>query len=239
MNTKESTKSWIFILLFMMATAIIAAIWPTLTGGNSGLVAVPNETVYVEVPLLGNTVAAPTAMAAMAAMALVLILIIGAGITIIFTLIAKFIRKEKESDSYAKNRAALTAKEKQALVAKGKARVATATPNSTQRKWPTWGTAILALFLVGSLSIMASRFLWPPTGVVLVNGEIVTKGANFTMFTLSATAVILAVFLRPSYVNNIDKTDHNSAPWALYWIIFLGAVVIALNFGYMLYANSL
>ena len=239
MNRKESAKSWIFILLFMLATAVIAAFWPTITGSNSGFIAVPNETVYVEIPMLDKEITAPMAMTAIAAIATVLIIIVGVGITIIFTLIAKFIHKEEKSDSYVENTAALTAQEKEALAAKNNERTTTGASDPSLSKWPTWGTSILILFLVGSLSMMASRVLWPPTGDVLVDGEIISKGMNFVMFILLSTAVILAVFLKPSYINNIDKTDRDSAPWALYWVILLGLIVVGLNFGYMLYLGTL
>ena len=239
MKKKESTKSWIFILLFMVATAILAALWPTLTGGSSSTAPVPNETIYVTIPLLDQEVAAPMAMAAIAAIATVGIIIVGVGITLIFTLIAKFIRKEEESDSYAENTTTLATKEKEALSAKSEGRTTTGASDSRLSKWPTWGTAILVLFLVGSLSMMASRVLWPPTGDVLVDGQIVTRGTNFVMFMLLITAVILAVFLRPSYINNVDKTDKDSAPWGLFWVVLMGLSVVGLGIGYMLYLGTL
>ncbi len=238
MNKQESTTTWIFILLFMLATALFAVAWPTLTSSGSSTVSVPNETIHVELPFLGE-VAAPVAMAAMAVGSTILIVIIGVFITVIYTILAKTIRKEEASDSYAENTAALAAQEKGRLAAKNKDRTASGIPDSTHSKWPTWGTAILILFLVGSLSVMASRMFWPPVGTVLVDGEIVAKGTNFVMFILLSTAVILAVFLRPSYANNIDKTDHDSAPWVLYWVILLGLLVVGMNFGYMLYLGSL
>jgi hypothetical protein len=239
LNTKESTKTWIFILLFMVATAVLAALWPTLTGSGSNTVAVPNETMYVQIPIVDKEIAAPIAMAAIAAGATVLIVAVGVGITMLFTLFAKFIHKEEESDSYTENMAALAAQEKETLAAKNKTIKTTGASDSRLNKWPTWGTAILMLFLVGSLSVMASHLLWPPTGDVLVDGKIVPMGMNFVMFMLSSTAVILAVFLRPAYINNVDKTDGDSAPWALYWVVMLGLLVVGLNFGFMLYLGSL
>lgn len=239
MNTKESTKTWIFILLFMVATSILAALWPTITGSGSSTVAVPNETIYVQIPIIDKEVVAPIVMAAIAAGATVLIVAIGIGITMLFTLFAKFIQKEEESDSYTESMAALAAQEKEALAAKNKTITTTGASDSRLNKWPTWGTAILTLFLVGSLSVMASHVLWPPTGDVLVDGKIVTKGMNFVMFILLSTAAILVVFLRPAYINNIDKTDGDPAPWVLYWVVMLGLLVVGLNFGYMLYLGSL
>lgn len=239
MNTKESTKSWIFILLFMVATAILAALWPTLTSSGSSTVAVPNETVYVQMPIIDQEVAAPIAMAAIAAGATVLIVVIGVGITMLFTLVAKLIHKEEEGDSYTKNMAALAAQEKEASAAKNAGRTTTGASDPRFNKWPTWGTAVLTLFLVGSFSMMVSRTLWPPTGDILVDGKIVSMGMNFALYMLLSTAIILAVFLRPTYVNNLDETDGDSAPWVLYWIVLLGLLVVGLNFGYMLYLGSL
>lgn len=239
MNTKESTKTWVFILLFMVATSILSALWPTLTDSGSDMVATPNETIYVQIPLVDKEVAAPIAMAAIAAGSTVLIIVVGVGITMLFTLFAKFVRKEEESDSYKENTAALVTREKESLAAENKGRTTGGISDPRLKKWPTWGTAILVLFLVGALSMMASRLLWPPFGTDVVDGEIVSKGMNFVMFMVSVTAVILAVFLKPSYVNNIDKTDGDSAPWTLYWVVMLGLLVVGLNFGYMLYLGSL
>ena len=111
-------------------------------------------------------------------------------------------------------------------------------PSTCEHRRDSW-FVLLVLFLVGSLSMMASRVLWPPLGDVLVDGEIISKGMNFVTFMLLSTAVILIAFLRPSYINNVDKTDKDSAPWVLYWVILMGLVVVGLNFGYMLYLGSL
>jgi len=242
LNKKESTKSWIFILLFMVATAVLAAAWPTLTGGNSNIVPIPSETIYVEIPMLDKEIAAPMAMAAIAAISTIGIVIIGVVITLIFTLIAKFIRKEEESESYAENTATLAANEKERLVVKNKGRVTTKPSDSSLNKWPAWGTAILTLFLVGSLSVMLSRVLWPPTGDVLVDGEIVAKGTLFVLVTLLVTALalfVLFVFLRPKFINNVNETDHDNAPWALFWVALMGLAVVGLGIGYMLYLGTL
>ncbi len=238
MNKKESASTWIFIFLFMLATALIAALWPSLTGSGSNTVPVPAETVYVDMPLLGE-VSSTTAMAAIAGGATILIVVVGAGIGVAYTIFAKVINNEEASDSYAENTAVLAAKEKERLEAKSDGRTTGGAYDPSRNKWPVWGTAVLILLLVGSLSVMASRMFWPPAGDVLVNGKIVAKGTNLVAFVMLSTAAILAVFLRPSHINTIDKTDHDSAPWTLYWIILLGLIILGMNFGYMLYANSL
>ncbi len=238
MNKKESTLTWIFIFLFMLATALFAALWPSLTGSGSNTVPVPVETVYVEMPLLGE-VPSTIAMAAIAGGAMILIVVVGAGIGVAYIMLAKIIGNEEASDAYVENRAVLAAQEKGKLAAKNKGRKSDGAYDPSHNKWPAWGTAVLILLLVGSLSVMASHMFWPPAGDVLVNGKIVAKGTNLVTFIMLSTAAILAVFLKPSHINNIDKTDRDSAPWTIYWIILLGLIILGMNFGYMLYANSL
>lgn len=196
MSNTQSWKTWVGLIVVLVAFGLLAALWPTLSatltgagfsGGSSVRIPYEAHPIVLEIPAVplpngtevgGQTIEMAQWQAVVGLTAVTIALVVGAGLTlgIIYTIVSRMTVRTAESDSYKENAAALSKKENEKLKEKRAGRPAQ--PMRQDISMPRWSlistTLIAVLFVIfGSMVIVTTFF---PERVIEIGNELIQPG---------------------------------------------------------------
>lgn len=194
MSKTESWKTWLPVIVALIAFALFAALWPSLSSGlgsGSSRATVPRvpfefeshpvTLAIPEIPLPNGTTVGGQSFtmepwqAVLGVTAVTVALVLGVGVVLgfLYVFLTRLVVKTTESDSYKENLASLENKQNAILKEKRAGRAA-ASPraDTSMPRWSMVSTGLIVLLFVlfGMMTIVTSFF---PERIVELGGELV------------------------------------------------------------------
>lgn len=243
MNRKESVKNGIIILVVLIVTSVLAALWPLVIGafsGGSGSTSIRPEVSTVTLPgspFGMEEVNSFLAIGLLAVLVIVMVAGLGAALGGLYIFLNKQTETVKESEDYQAHLAILEQREAERVKALRAVRQADPIPTHKLPRWSVVSTSLIIL-------------LFTVTGAMIVSKALVQEGAKLTIgsFAIStSTAIVvgsvllalifLAFWSRPQRFEAIEATDDGPIPWDTIWIILSGLIVVGIGIGLVIYFN--
>ena len=249
MSESSSWKSWIAVILILLFTGLVAAVWPILTStvGERGSSTppssvTPSEFVF-EVPALpplfeGGTTLVLTGgqvMLILAAIVVVFVIVGGIVIGIINLILSRMAVSVEESEEYKAHKAALEAREKEILKQKREGRPAVKQQRNDYSRWSVIATSLTVLMFVYFIGLMINRTFFPEAVIVDENGRIVNTAVIFVGLPLLITLIFLAWKLRPEQIQAINESENAGIPWDFIAVVLTGLLVVGLGVGLLVF----
>jgi hypothetical protein len=131
------------------------------------------------------------------------------------------ISKVKEDQEFVKAVNNLERGQQEMLRAKNQAAPANPKPSGVMPRWSALSTALVATVLAFFLGTVVGSAVSETAQPLYANG-----------FAIVAFAITFYA-VRPTNVFEVDKTDNDTSPWGIIWIIVSGAIVVGLGMGFM------
>ena len=249
MSKSESWKTWTAVILILLVSGFVAAVWPYLTGlssGGSGGVPVASETIVITIPPLpfpplegGFVIELPSFLAflLLALVVIVSVMVVGVVLTGVNFLISRLVTKTVDSEKYQTDNAALMESEKNKLATKQEGRAAAASQQNDYTRWAVVATSLAILMFAASLGYLVASAIFPNARII-EQDEIVNIAAVFMVAFVLITLFILLLRINPQKLAAVDETDGSSIPWETITVILLGVIVVGLGVGFLVFINS-
>ncbi|GIK58766.1 MAG: hypothetical protein HND44_21425 [Chloroflexi bacterium] len=211
MSKTESWKTWLPVIVALIAFGLFAALWPSLSSGlgsGSSRVAVPRvpfeshpvTLAIPEIPLPNGTTVGGQSFtmepwqAVLAVTAVTVALVLGVGVVLgfLYVFLNRLVVKTTASDSYKENLASL--ENKQNAILKEKRAGRPAAPPRADTSMPRWsmvstGLIVLLFVLFGMMTVVTTFF---PERVAEVGGELINPA---TLMVGIPMLIALTVFV--------------------------------------------
>lgn len=192
MSKTESWKTWLPVIVALIAFGLFAALWPSFSSGlgsGSGRATVPRvpfeshpvTLAIPEIPLPNGTIVGGQsftmepwqAVLGVTAVTIVSVIMVGAALGFLYVFLSRLVAKTAESESFKENLASLESKQNALLKEKRVGRAAS--PPRTDTSMPRWsmvstGLIVLLFVLFGMMTIVTNFF---PERIVELGGELV------------------------------------------------------------------
>ncbi|MDX1416214.1 MAG: hypothetical protein R3293_18600 [Candidatus Promineifilaceae bacterium] len=246
MSRSESWKAWTAIILILLVSGFIAAVWPYLpglSGGSSEVIPVEPETIIITVPAIpgvfDGTVIELGSFQAFAILALVVIVsvvVVGVIIGVINYLISRLVTNTVSSDKYQERNAALQQHEDQKNKDRREGREAAAAQQNDYSRWSVIATCLAILMFAAFLGYLVASTLFP-TGQIMEQDQIVNMTRVIVVAFLLITLFILLLLMNPKRLAAINESDYSGIPWETITVILLGVLVLGLGIGFVIFLN--
>lgn len=249
MSKSESWKAWTAIILILLFSGFVAALWPYLTGlggsSSSGVPVVP-ETIVITIPPLpvpnleGGTVIELGSFQAFLILAFVVVVsvvVIGVIIGVINYLLSRQVTKTFDSDKYQERNATLQQHEKEKLLQKQEGRSAVKAQKHDYSHWAVVATSLAILMFAVFMGYLVAGTLFP-TGEITEQNQIINITGIIIVAFVLITLLILLLRMNPKRLSAVDETDYSSIPWDTITVILLGVLVVGLGIGIVVFLNN-
>jgi hypothetical protein len=255
----KSLGNWLIIIILLIGTAVVAAIWPFVTqnlnlggagsffgGATRPAASLPPIVINIPEPVASwigmNQLVLESALEMFGAffviLAIVVGLVIGTGlvITLLMRLGGKFTTEVKESKDYQEHISALEQKEKAAL--KG-VREKNSPPNGPEDY--IYGLdpisfSLMVLFFVAMLAMLVYALV-SPSGEMTLFGQTFNSGWPLLLIFFIITLPFLFWLVRRSRLNAVADSDGAPIPWDFIAVLITGLLVVGVGIGLMLFLN--
>lgn len=247
MSRTESWKAWLAIFAILIFSGLMAAFWPAISEnlfssfGSSGGSSIPAETVTfpaVPVPGLDNGIELTSVQILLGLSFLVIgaVVVTGIIIALVNVLVSRWVTNVETSDEYLEGTAALERRETAELQVKNKQQPADATQQRDYSRWAVIATSMAILFFAVVLGYMVGSTLFPEGQIVnqdqIVNITAIISGAFFLI-----TLLYLLLRMDRERLDEINARANAGIPWDAIVVILLGALVVGLGIGLMIFLN--
>jgi MFS family permease len=252
----KSLGSWLIILLILMATAVMAVVWPLIAqslnfsglGSVFGGAARPATTmapIVVPIPepiasMVNTTQLVLAGWQAFAFLfAVVTVSVIGAGlvITLLMRLGGKFTGQVAASEDYQTSVASLESKNSEKLKAKRASQPEPNKPDGYVYGLDPISFSLLVLFFVALLATLVYGLV-SPTGEIVLFGQTFYSGLPLIIALFIITIPLLALLARRKRLNAVADNDNAPIPWDFIAVLITGLLVVGVGLGLMLYINN-
>lgn len=238
MGKNETARTWVAVIVIIVATSIFAVLWSGLSGSFSApSTSIETESVHVTIPLPnGDELSLTSIQLFLGLGAIVIGLVVVTGIVIGFVnlFLSRQVHTVTTSEEFQQHQSALAAKEKEALAQKQEGRKSAAEQQHDYKQWSAWSTALAILMFVAFSALMVSSALIP-TGEIIRDGQLFSATAVVVGISSLITLIFLVWRIRPQKIEAIDQTDNDKAPWDVVWVILSGLLIVGLGTGLMIY----
>jgi hypothetical protein len=225
----------------------MAAFWPTISENlftsfaSSGSRSVAAETVTfpaVPVPGLGSGLELTSVQILLGLSFLVVgaVVVTGIIIAIVNVLVSRWVTNVETSDDYQEGTAALERRETAELAVKNKQQPADASQQHDYTRWAVIATSMAILFFAVVLGYMVGSTLFPE-GQIVNQDQIVNITAIITGAFFLITLLYLLLRMDRERLDEINAKANAGIPWDAIVVILLGALVVGLGIGLMIFLN--
>ncbi len=248
MSRSESWKAWTAVIIILLFSGLVAAIWPYITGlggGGSSGIPVESETVTISFPPipminfegwsieLGSFVL----FLILALIVIGVVVVTGIIITGINLILARQVTKTVESEKYQEGNKTLEQKEKSALSEKREGRAADTSQQNDYSRWAVVATSLsILMFAIFLGYLVGSTFF--PMGELLEQDQIVNITGIIILAFVLITLFFLFLRMNPQKLAAIDESDDAGIPWETITVILLGFLVMGLGIGLVVFFNN-
>lgn len=249
MSRSESWKAWTAIIIILLFSGFVAAIWPYLSsslgGGVGSTVPVEAETVTITIPPIpminfegwSITLNGFVIFFILAAVVIGAVVVTGVVITGINYLLARQVKNTQESEKYLEGSNTLEQKEKSKLSEKREGRAADKSQQNDYSRWAVIATSLAILMFAIFLGYLVGSTFYP-TGEILEQDEIVNITGIIILAFVLITLFFLFLRMNPRKLAAVDDTDHAGIPWETITVILLGIIVVGLGIGLVVFLNN-
>lgn len=245
MNNKQALRNGVIVLAILVATSLVAVLWPGLivgigsNGGGGGGVSAPSIEITTvtlpDMPLLGGLAGSEVnSLLVLAVIAGgIIAVVVGAGVVLglVYMLLARLAANNAELDSFKEAQAALQQKQKETVKALNADRSTTG-PNPEMPRWAAVSTSLTVLFFVTLFGMIINALFATSgqQGSALLSSPIVGG-------LLLVALVLIGWRVRPQRMVQTEG-DNNGVPWDFVVVLVTGLLVVGLSVGWLLYINS-
>ncbi|GAB4272926.1 MAG: hypothetical protein Kow0080_19850 [Candidatus Promineifilaceae bacterium] len=246
MSNKQSLRNGLILVAILVATSLLAVLWPTITGmlgrAGGGSASSPAEMTTVTLPELtlpmvgavgGTEVNAFVGLGMLAGGIIALVLGTGVVIGLLFSLISRIIDSTVNSPSFQEASRALETRYKEELKAINTERQ-TATPRSSMPRWSVVSNTLISAFFLSIFSMIL---------YASITGSEIT-GDGFFSSPIVGAAVVVAILgmvwrvrVRGMALAEGNETDNSGIPWDFIAVLITGLLVVGAGIGLILYFN--
>ncbi len=158
-------------------------------------------------------------------------------IAIVNVLISRWITNVKTSDEYMEGTAALDRRESAELAVKREIQPADETQQHDYSRWAVIATSMVILFFAIVLGYLIGISLFP-AGQIVNQDQIVNITAIITGAFFLLTLLYLLLRMDRERLNEINARADAGIPWDAVIVIVLGALVLGLGIGLMIFLNQ-
>lgn len=227
----------------------MTALWPAIssnlaavTGPGTSAPSLPAETVTfppLPLPFLnqGFTLTSIQVLLGFAVFVVGGVAVTGIIIAIANMLLSRWTTRVANSESYVAGTAVLEQREKAELIAAQKAQPADAVQQRDYSRWAVLATSLVILFFATVVGYMfASTFF--PEGSIVRNDNIVNIAGVLTLAVVLLTLLYLFFRMDEERLVEVNNRDDLSFTWDTIVVIALGALVVGLGIGLILFLNQ-
>jgi hypothetical protein len=248
LSKSESWKAWTAIILILLFSGFVAAMWPYLTGlsgGGASGVPVEAEIIVITIPPVPEInfegvvfeLSSFQAFLILALVVVVSVFVVGVVIGVLNYLLDRQVTKTVNSDKYQVGNTALQQNEKEKLSKKREGRSAATSQQRDYSRWSVVATSLAILMFALFLGYLVASSLFP-TGQISEQDQIVNiTGIIIASFVL-ITLFVLVLRMNPQKLAAIDETDYSGIPWETVTVILLGVLVVGLGVGILVFLNN-
>lgn len=256
MNRTESLRNWIVILVLLIATGVITAVWPLINaafdisfdlGLGSSRPPVETEPVVVPIPpplaelLDTNEIVMTSAGVFLAFIAffvvvLVSVVVTGAIITFLIRMLDKSATAVAASEKYQQGVVALDKMTKEKIQQKRSQSPKPNEPRDYVYQLDPLSFSLIILLFVGSLATLVYSLLVTTGEFSLFGLTLDSRGAVMLLFMLLAIP-ILALLVRRRRLEAIPQKDYAPIPWDFIAVLITGLLIVGVGLGLMLWLS--
>lgn len=244
MSRNATWKNWLTIVVILLATGLVTAVWPLLTGSLTSPAARVEpevQTIDLSLPIAINGVDSLSltgwqAAGILTAVVAVIVIVAGLILAFVFTLLDRQTAGVYADEKYQAGRAALDQVDVTRVQQLSQDREVAGVPEHNMPRWSVVSTSLIILIFVYFLGVLITR-TFVPGGQMIANGRIVNPGLFITGGLTLLTLLILLWRVRPQKLEAIKATDDSPPPWDFIWVLITGLLVVGLGIGFMVYLN--
>lgn len=247
MSKSESWKVWTAVILILLFSGFVAAVWPYLGGlGGGGAARIPVETeiITINIPPLAVVgfeglvfeINSFLIFLIMAGAVVVSVIVVGVVLTGINFLISRQVTKTINSEKYQEGNAALEQHEKDKLSKKREGREAATAQQNDYSHWAVIATSLIVLMFAVFLGYLVGDTLFPGRELMRQDQIINITGIIIIAFVLISLLVLL-LRINPRKLAAVNETDYGTIPWESITVILLGALILGLGIGFVIFLN--
>lgn len=246
MSNKQSLRNGLILVAILVATSLLAVLWPTIsgmlggTGGGSAAssvemttVTLPELTLPVVGAVGGTEVNAFVALGMLAGGIIALVAGTGLVIGLLFSLVSRVIDSTVSSPSFQEAASALENRAKEELKAINTERKTTP-PSSSMPRWSVASNTLISAFFLSIFSMLM---------YASITGHEIT-GDGFFSSPVVGGAVVVAILgmiwrvrARGLAVAEGAGADDSGIPWDFIAVLITGLLVVGVGIGLILYFN--
>ncbi len=252
MSKSESWKGWLLVIGVLIFSGLMTALWPTISGNlmaaTSSAVSAPRmpvDTITIpplplpfHVPFVsdGFTLTSIQALLGIGFFVVGGVAVTGIIIAVVNLLLSRWTSRVETSESYLEGTAALEQREKAELAAAHQAQPAATTQQHDYSRWAVAATWLAILFFAAVAAYMFASAIFPASGMVLED-DVVNIVRIITVGVLLLTLLYLFFRMDKERLVELNNREDISFTWDTIAVIALGALVVGLGIGFLVYLN--
>jgi hypothetical protein len=164
------------------------------------------------------------------------VVVTGIVFAIVNVIISRWIINVETSDEYVEGTAALAERESAELAAKREAQPADSSQQHDYSRWAVIATSMAILFFAVVLGYLVGFTLFP-SGQIANEEQIINITAIITGAFFLLTLLYLLLRMDKERLAEINTRANAGIPWDAFVVIILGALVLGLGIGVVIYLN--
>lgn len=246
MSRTESWKVWLGIFAILVFSGLMAAFWPAISenllsslGSFGGGTAGSAETVTLPIPFSDESITLASWQILLGLSFLVggAVIVTGIIISVVNVILSRWITKVETSDEYLAGTAALEQRENEELAQQREAQPADQTQQHDYSRWAVIATSMAILFFSVVIGYLVSSSLFP-SGQIVNESQVINITAIITAAFFLFTLLYLILRMDRERLDEINARADAGIPWDAIVVILLGALVVGLGIGVMIFLNQ-
>jgi hypothetical protein len=252
LNKTESLRNWLIILVLLIVTGVVTAVWPLLNLGVSlgfGPARPPAEspTIVFPVPaflveMLGTEIVLTSAQILLAFVVLLISVAITTGVVgLVLSFLIRML--DKSATAVANDpeyQGHVTTLEKRQQEKLKNVRANSPKPNTPEAyvyHLDPMSLSLLILLIVGLIGTLIYGSL-APTGEFTLLGQTFSSALPILLVLYVITIPLLAWRVRRQWLLSIAEKDHAPIPWDFVAVLVAGLLIVGIGLGLMLFLNN-
>jgi hypothetical protein len=248
LSRTESWKAWLGIFAILIFSGLMAAFWPTISenlmssfgsfGGSAGM-SVPAETVTLPFPGRdeGITLTSWQILLGLSFIVVGAVVVTGIVVGLINIIISRWITNVETSEDYQEGTATLEQREAAELAQLREEAPADTSQQHDYSRWAVFATSAVILFFAIVLGYLVGSTIFP-TGVIVNEDQVINITAIISGAFFLFTLLYLLVRMDRERLDEINASANKGIPWDAIVIILLGALVLGLGIGLIIFINQ-